>query len=118
MIGPWWCAECGAPAELAADSLDPRHPLGICMADERPCGRAPQSRARNAPKLPPHARPVLRLVPVLNDRDEVAAVMRTRRAAAARRTHRAHLADRGRLVSGCELCSDLARGLRLGHGAS
>lgn len=115
MTAAYWCSECGGPAELASASLDPRHPLGVCMDPLRPCGRAPQSRARGAARLPAHARSVARLVPLLSDPDERAAVHHAQQARLSRQRHTAHLRDKGKLSARCPHCAELARGLRIGR---
>jgi hypothetical protein len=91
MVSGLWCSECGHPAELLSQSLDPDHPLVLC---QRLNGHGEV--AHPAPR------------PGIRDTVELAQVMREHTAAKRREAHRRHVAA---LVRSCPYCQAMREAL-------
>lgn len=82
-MSDWRCTSCGGVARYLELSLDPAHPFGLCVEQNRPCkGR----------------------VALTADPVELAAIRQHNKLGAARARHREHLGPRGRLVMTCTYC--------------
>jgi hypothetical protein len=83
------CSVCGAAAEYAAQSIDPRYPLGHCSVGHK-------------------GQP---LVPVVDSPQRFWELAAAKRRESERRRHARHLSPGGKLSSRCQACADL-RGAR------